>query len=161
MEKAKIPLLETAKWLSVLVVLVFLYFLLAQGRESGTDFQVMTDTVTAQLDMTTMQQADNQMLKRLYGLDGNDFEGAMLYCPTTNMGAEELLIIKLSDLSQQDAVKAAIEDRIETQKNSFEGYGIDQYDMLERSVVEIQGNYILFVSAADPTAARQAFLGAL
>jgi hypothetical protein len=33
--------------------------------------------------------------------------------------------------------------------------------MLEKSVTEVQGNYILLVVAADPAPIRQAFLGAL
>jgi hypothetical protein len=77
------------------------------------------------------------------------------------MGAEELLLIELKDISQQDTVTAAIEKRVATQMDSFDGYGVDQYDMLEKSVTEVQGNYILLVVAADPAPIRQAFLGAL
>ena len=44
---------------------------------------------------------------------------------------------------------------------SFEGYGIEQYDLLSNSIVEVQGNYILFVVHEDAAAAAQAFLKAL
>ena len=112
--------------------------------------------------MTNMLKADNQMIKRLYGLDPAAFESCVLYYPTTNMMAEELLIIKLSDTAQAEAVAAAIESRLETQKASFDGYGIEQYDMLtNNAVVEVRGNFVLFVVNAASAQARQAFLDAL
>lgn len=159
--KAKIPVLETIKWLSLVLVMVFLYLLMAQGRESRTAFPDMEAAVTGAADLSVMQQADNQMVKRLYGLDPGSYEGLVLYYPTTNMGAEELLLVKLSDVSQQDAVRAAVEARVASQKSSFDGYGVDQTEMLENCVIEVQGNYILLVVAADPAPVRQAFLDAL
>ena len=108
-----------------------------------------------------MQEGDNQMIKRLYGLDPGSFEGVMLYYPTTNMGAEEILLVRLADPSQAAAVEEAVAQRVTTQKNSFEGYGVQQFEMLENSVTEVWPNYVLFVSAADPGAVREAFLSAL
>lgn len=159
--KVKIPVLEVIKWLSVILVVVFLYVISAQGRESQTEFSVMAEAVTGAADLSTMQEADNQMVKRLYGLDPDAYEGALLYYPTTNMGAEEILLVKLKDTSQQETVKTAMEDRVATQKANFDGYGISQYEMLEQCVIETRGNYMLLVVAADTSSVRQAFLDAL
>lgn len=158
--KGKLLLLEVLKWLSVVLVLLFLCTKLAHGKESQTEFSVMSEAVTAAVDLTPMQQADNQMIKRLYGLDPADYDGVLLYYPTTNMGAEELLLVKLRDTAQQETVAAAIEARIGTQKSSFDGYGVEQYAMLEKSVTELQGNYALLIVAADTAPVRQAFLSA-
>jgi hypothetical protein len=157
----KIPLLEAGKWLSVLALLAFLVISLSANHISQAAFSSVQEAVISQADESNMQQADSQMIRRLYGLDPTDYEDILLYCPTTNMGAEELLLVKLKDTSQQDTVTAAIEKRVATQMDSFDGYGVDQYDMLEKSVTEVQGNYILLVVAADPGPVRQAFLGAL
>ena len=107
--------------------------------------------------MNTMQQADNQMIKRLYGLDPAAYDGICLYYPLTNMGAEELFLIKLKDISQQAEVQSAINSRLATQKKSFEGYGIEQSAMLNRSLSEVRGNYAIFVSAEDPAPMKNAF----
>lgn len=159
--KVKIPVLEVIKWLLVAAVVVFLYFSSAQGRESQTEFSVMSEAIAGAADLSAMQQADNQMVKRLYGLNPDDYEGVLLYYPTTNMGAEEILLVKLKDTSQQETVKTAMETRVENQKASFDGYGIDQYEMLEQSVLEVRGNYMLLVVAGDTAPVRQAFLDAL
>ena len=145
------------KWLAAGFLCIFLITGLSSDRLSGTAFQTMKDAVTRACDMTKMQTADNQMIKRLYGIDPGNYDGVTLSYPLTNMGAEELFLVKLKDVSQQDAVKEAVESRLVTQKNSFEGYGIDQYAMLERSIVEIRGNYALFISGEDPQKVLNAF----
>lgn len=161
MKSTKIILLEVLKWLFVAALCVFLYFMLSANRESRAAFSDVQTAVTSAADLTPMAEGDNQTFKRLYGLSASDYENVLLYYPTTNMGAEELLLIQLKDISQQQAVKDAIENRLDTQKKSFDGYGVDQYAMLEKAVVEVQGNYILLVVADDPAPVRKAFLGAL
>lgn len=161
MKSNKIMLLEILKWLFVAALCVFLYFMLSSNRESNTPFADVKEAVIAAADLTPMAEGDNQALKRLYGLSASDYENVLLYYPTTNMGAEELLLVQLKDVSQQQSVQTAIENRLDTQKKSFDGYGVDQYAMLENAVVEVQGNYILLVVAADPDPVRKAFTGAL
>ena len=161
MKSSKLILLEVLKWLFVAALCVFLYFMLSANRESRAAFSDVQEAVISAADLTPLAEGDNQTFKRLYGLSASDYENVLLYYPTTNMGAEELLLIQLKDLSQQQAVKDAIESRLDTQKKSFDGYGVDQYAMLEKAVVEVQGNYILLVVANDPAPVRKAFLGAL
>ena len=55
-----------------------------------------------------------------------------------------------------------MEKRIATQKTTFEGYGVEQFEMLSNNaVVELRGNFVLFVVNPSSAAARDAFLGAL
>ena len=160
--KTKISTYEIARWAAVLAALVLLISMFGGNTASSADAADVAAAVVETIDMTNMVLAENQMVKRLYGLDPATFESCILYYPTTNMMAEELLIVKLSDMSQQEAVRAAIEARLQTQKNTFEGYGVEQFEMLtNKSVIEIRGNYVLFVVNGACADALQAFLGAL
>lgn len=146
---------------AVLATVGFLYTQTLQNRQSSASFDSVRSAVLQTLDLADMQEADAQMVRRLYGFAPSEVDGCLLYYPSTNMGARELLIVKLSDLSQQKSVSDAIQARKQTQMKSFEGYGIEQYDLLSNSIVEVQGNYILFVVHEDAAAAAQAFLKAL
>ena len=148
-------ILRIAAFAAVLATVVFLYTQVMQDRVSSAGFDDVSRAVLDQLDLDEMQPADAQMIRRLYGFAPSEMDGCTLYYPSTNMGARELLLVKLSDLT------AAITARRQTQMNSFEGYGIEQYDLLEHSVLEVQGNYILFVVHEKADAVRQAFLKAL
>ena len=160
--KGKQTFFEFARWLAVALALVYLFSMFGGNTASSAKAEDVTAAVTDVLDMSNMVQAENQMIKRLYGIDPASFESCILYYPTTNMGAEELLIVKLSDMSQQDSVRAAVEKRIATQKTTFEGYGVEQFDLLtNHSILEVRGNYILFVVHNSCDDALKAFLKAL
>ena len=155
-------LYEIGRWAAVIAGLVILLVLFGGNSVSGADPQEVAQAVTDVIDMENMQLADNQMVKRFYGLDPADYEGCVLYYPNTNMMAEEVLIVKLKDISQQQTVSDAVEARLQTQKNTFEGYGVEQFDLLtNHAVVELRGNYVLFVVSDHAEAARKAFRGAL
>lgn len=153
---------EIARWAAVVAAVVSLVLMFGGDPISDADPAAVQEAVTARLDMTQVLEGDNQMIKRLYGLDPAAYEACVLYYPGTNMVAEELLIVKLTDTAQQEEVSAAIAARLETQKTTFDGYGVEQYDMLtNHAVVEARGNWVFFAVNANAEAALQAFLDAL
>ena len=153
---------EIARWAVLAVAVISLLVMFGGDTVSNADPAEVEEAVVSQIDMTNMLQGDNKMIKRFYGLDPAAFDACYLYYPTTNMMAEEVLIVKLSDVSQQEMVRKAVEARIATQKNTFEGYGVEQFEMLSNNaVVEIRGNYVLFVVNAASAEAQKAFLNAI
>ena len=158
----KISFYEIARWVVAIAAVVSLVLMFSGNTISQADPVQVASAVTQKIDMANMLEGDNAMIKRFYGLDPSAYEACILYYPNTNMMAEELLIVKLKDVSQQDAVRTAVEKRIETQKNTFEGYGVEQFAMLsDNAVVEVRGNYVFFVVNAKSAAARDAFLDAI
>ena len=156
-----LPLIRCGKWLCLVLAAAFLVAISMGSRSSTADFSTVSQAVTAAADLTDTLEGDSQMIRRLYGLDPGDFDGAMLYYPATNMGSRELLLIKLRDRSQEETVRAAMEKRLTTQQDAFEGYAPEQYAMVKSGVVEIRGGYALLISCGDPEAVRQALLDAL
>ena len=120
----KTGIFEISRWTAVVLALICLLTMFGSNKISNADPAEVEAAVVAELDMSAMVKADTQMVKRLYGLDPAAFESCILYYPNTNMMAEELLILKLSDTAQQQSVRAAIEARVETQKTTFDGYGV-------------------------------------
>ena len=158
----KTGIFEISRWTAAVLALICLLTMFGSNKVSSADPAEVEAAVIAELDMSAMVKADNQMVKRLYGLDPASFESCILYYPNTNMMAEELLILKLSDTSQQQSVRSAIEARVETQKTTFDGYGVEQYALLtENCIIDIRGNFVLFVVNADCDAAQKAFAGTL
>ena len=155
-------LYEIARWSAAVAAVISLIWMFGGNTVSNADPVEVAEAVVETIDMENMLEADNQLIKRFYGLDPANFEGCILYYPTTNMMAEEVLIVKLKDMSQQDQVRTAIEKRIQTQKTTFEGYGVEQFDLLtNNAVVEVRGNFVLFIVNANSAEAQKAFLKAL
>ena len=153
---------EIARWAVLAVAVISLLVMFGGDTVSNADPAEVEEAVGSQIDMTNMLQGDNKMIKRFYGLDPSAYESCILYYPNTNMMAEEILIVKLKDTAQQQAVTDAVQARLDTQKNTFEGYGVEQFEMLSsNAVVEVRGNYVLLVVNPASAAALTAFLGAI
>src|SRR5699024_8908010 len=161
MNNKSISVLTIIRIAMVAALLVFVIVLQAGDKSSNASLEAVTESVVGTLDLEGMQESNNRMFQKFYGLDPEDYEGVTLYSPASNMDAQELLIIKLKDNSQAETVAAAINTRLETQMNSFEGYGIEQYAMLEDHVLDVQGNFILYIVNPNAQAADEAFRNSL
>lgn len=154
-------------WLSfirygmLVLLVVFIVALLGADKTSEAKIEAVEKAVEKEVPLTGMHSVQSQMVKRLYGLNVNDYEGVVLYISDSNMGAEELLIVKLADTSQAEAVESAVQTRIENQENSFEGYGVEQYQLLQEHVLDVEGNYVFFMVHKDAQKAQKAFLNSL
>ena len=160
--KAKTWIFEAVRWITVVAAVVYLLVMFGGSGISSASFAEVSAAVMETVDTTNMQQAENRMVKRLYGLEPGSFEGCLLYYPTTNMGAEEVLIVKLSDTAQGEPVADAVQQRLQTQRNTFEGYGVEQFDLLTNHyVLQVQGNFALFAVGTFSGDALAAFRNAL
>lgn len=130
-------------------------------KTSTANFEDVQKATVENIDMQTVQQAENRLIKRFYGLDANDYVNVILFYPVTNMGAEEIFLVQLKDQSQSANVVEAIERRLAAQKKSFEGYGIEQTVLLDNCIISDQGNYILFVVNSNAKEIEQAFRDSL
>ena len=153
-----LPLFKPVRIAMVALLLVVIVITQFWSNYSSANIEDVTEKVIQSINMDNMEENTSRYLKKLYGLNANDYEGISLYTPKTNMDAEELLIIKLKDDEQAEEVLKAIETRLNTQKTSFEGYGIAQYDLLEHSILNVHGNFILFVVHSDADKADQTFV---
>lgn len=156
-----IRVVESLKYACILAVIIFIGMMLYGETNSKAEIEDVETAVTSSMDISGMEKASNRMIKRLYGLNVNDYEGVFLYISTFNMDVEEVLVVKLKDKSQGEAVQAAAENRKETQLTNFDGYGVEQCKLLNDSILDVKGNYVLFVVAPDAKEAEDAFLGSL
>ena len=143
----------------LILLLFFIVGLMGSDKTSKAEIATVEKAIEKQVPLTGMHSVQNQMLKRL--LNGNDYEGVVLYISDSNMGAEELLVVKLSDTSQEDAVREAVETRVQNQENSFEGYGVEQYQLLQEHVLDVEGNYVFFMVHKEAAKAQSAFQDSL
>ena len=150
------------RWLAVAATIAFLV-LAGAGTDSGSaEPKKVMNAVCESADMTNLQPAQNQIIKRLYGINPSDYEFCMLYYPKTNMDVDELLLIKISDRSQEKVLREAVESRLDKQKKAFESYGVGQMELLgNHSFVESRSGLFLFVVNSKDDDVRYAFLNAL
>ena len=125
------------------------------------DFNQVAAEVLAELDSEKVQQGDERLLRRLYGLNGDELENWVLCLAVDNMDVEELLLLEVKSGEEADQAYKAAEKRIEIQKKNFEGYGPEQLQLIEKNVLRVEEPYLLFVISEDSEAVKAAFLKSL
>lgn len=156
--KTKLYALLRLLALAGLAATVVLGFAGKKNVTSDTPFETVLSAVTGSVDLSDVREGENQMVRRLYGVSPADYEECVLYYPSTNMGAEEILLVKLNPGQSADALVAAAGQRIKDQLNVFEGYGIEQVALLnDHARIEAPGNYFLFIVSAGADDAVAAF----
>lgn len=153
--------LEYIRYALVALLIIFIIILCQGGRVGKADIQTVTENVLEVVGTDEISEGNRQMIRRLYGLDPNEYEGISLYYPDSNMGSREFLIVKMADTSQFETVEKAMTDRVDTQLGNFEGYAPTQYAMVENYELCHEGNYVLLVMSEDPAAAVKAFKDSL
>ena len=149
------------KKIFIVLLAVFILFDLFGDRTSKADINAVADETAKAAGFDDVTRAENRMIKRFYGVNPKEYDGAVLYSPQDNMDVHELFIVKLKDVSQQETIERAIEERLDTQIKSFEGYGAEQVALLQKHVLEVKGNYVFYMVGENAQAARKAFLNSL
>lgn len=152
-----------AKFILIACLLAFVFFTVASDPISDTPIEEVSQVVVEAMgdDTETMDEEDGRAFKRDFGLSANDYEGVVYYAPASNMEATEVLVVKLSDTSQQQELRDAVETRIFQQLNTFEGYAPEQAGLMKDAVLDIRGNYVLYAVGPNAPAARSAFAKSL
>lgn len=153
---------EICRWAAAAAAIVFLISLGTPPADSHADPRKVMEAACGSAEMTNMQQAPNQVIKRIYGINPSDYEYCVLYYPLTNMDVDELLIARYSDAEQESALCAAAGNRLDSQKQVFESYGVGQTELLtNHSVIDSCGGFFLFAVNTRSDDIHEAFIKAL
>ncbi len=125
---------------------------------SNTSFSDMKQAIISAVDLSDVTEGSELDIKKYYRLNPDDYEGISYYMPNTGMTAQEILLVKLNDLSQSDAVMAAMTERATQRATSFDGYAPEQYEMINDRVQLAKGNYVIMIIHPDAQVAEEAFL---
>lgn len=149
------------KYVLTVLLLIFIIIDVSGDKISKANFETVKKNVNKVSGFAEVPEAENRTIKRFYGLDPNDYEEIVLYAPQDDMAVDEMLIVKLKDVSQQEMVEQAVEQRLDTQLKSFEGYGAEQVALLKKHVLNVEGNYIFYMVGEKTQDAQKVFLDSL
>ena len=140
-----------------LIALLFCVWLLTREKEyREIDVNTVAQNLVELMPDTVVSESD-MVVKERFGLEANAFNGLVYYGPDSNMEAAELLLVNLKDISQKESVEEAIQKRIEYQKSCFEGYGVDQMELINNAMTITYGHYMLFIVSNASLASELSF----
>ncbi len=149
-------ILQMAKLL-LLALLIWGGSLAVKGTARQVDFGKLQADVEAAAEVSGLNQENAQLLRRFYGLNAGELVHWILYTAQDNMSVEELLLVECSSESQAEQVLEAARERKATQIKNFEGYGPEQVQLLNQSVLRSDGVYVLFAVSDQAAEIKKAY----
>lgn len=149
------------KYVVFLFIIVFVVVLMMYTSGSSKSFDDVRQSVEAALDTESLTEQEASVFKRNFGLNAADYTGVMYYSTGANISAEEILLIKVRSEDQIQEVTNAIDERVESRINDFEGYAPDEVKLLEDARQSVRGTYIFFAASEKADDYLSAFANSL
>ncbi len=145
------------KGIFVLILVAFLAMVYADGSSGDVPMADIEKQLLESTDMSKMTKCDNRNLMQFFGLDYEQYNSHIYYKGTEALSVDEILIIKANSKNDLNGVKDAVENRIDTQITTFEGYGPKQVALLKNAIVTTKGNYLFYAVCDDAEKAEEVF----
>ena len=149
------------KYVVFVLIIGFVVLLMLFMSGSNKPFEEVSGSVEDSLDKEALTVQDAALVKRNFGLNAADYTGVMYYSSGANMSAEEVLLVKVKRESQVQEVVDAIDERIQSRINDFEGYAPDEVKLLQDARQSVRGTYIFYVCSPDADRYLSVFSGSL
>lgn len=132
-------------------------------RSGGTQKSIeeVSGPVVQAMETEQMSKQSNADAFKAFGIDFSTTEGTVYYANDSVMDVSELLIVKLGDENDAQAIKTAIENRVTDQQNLYKNYAPDQYALLQDAIIETSGNTVFYCTAKNANALYEAYKKAL
>ncbi|WP_152392929.1 DUF4358 domain-containing protein [Paenibacillus guangzhouensis] len=119
------------------------------------------ENIEQKVNLKEMKVGDQNKLKKLYKIDVDSIVDFILYTSTSNVKADELAVIKLTEQNQADNVIEKIKQRIDAQKIKFKDYRPDEYFLVENYVLKTRGSFVFFAVSKEADQMERVFDDAL
>ena len=143
------------------MILVYVVLLLIYTSGSTKPFEEVAGSVEPLLNKESLVRQDAQALKRYYGLNSADYEGVMFYSAEFSISAQEVLLIEVKTDQQVQEVRDAIEERLESRKNTFEGYAPEQAQLIREAQIQVRGRFLFLAVSPEAETLAAAFTKSL
>lgn len=159
--KVKVEWTDVFKYAVVLLIIVYVVILMQRAGGTTKDYESIEEAVVSAIDQEALEEVNELGFKKSYGLAEADYDGVLLYSSASSMQADEVLLVKVKNADQMSMVQQAVEERVESRQNDFEGYAPDQAELLNNHVLVIRGDYLFFAVSAEAEQYRDAFVNSL
>lgn len=154
--KHKEPLRNLGLVLSMVLMTFLVLTFLGVIHLEAPDFEGIRQAVTEHHDPAVMIEADETALRKQFGFNARDLGNFIYFQPKSSMDASEILVIQAKSQSEAQAMESIVDLRRTTNEATFRNYRPDQANILERSHLRTQGEYLIFISAENVTEIKAA-----
>lgn len=145
----------------VLVAAACLSMAACGGKSAGGKQPATADVVKAVADSLTFKDAmmtvEDEVVSTFYAVDEAKVAEKTMYTSATRATAEEVTVFKAKTAADVDAIKSALQTRVEDQRLAYESYMPAEMPKINAALIATSGNYVILVMADDMSGADATF----
>jgi hypothetical protein len=145
----------------VVLLAVFIMFISSSDDISDKTAKQVTTAVVKVYDTEGLVSVGKKQIKKQLKLDSNNFDGCYYYASESIMDVREVLVIKLKDVSDADAVLSVLESRVSEKTALFEDYAPEESALLKSHVLISEGGFIYYAVGENADEGLDAFKSSL
>lgn len=131
----------------IVILLALLFYVYSDQNAKNVSIDKIKEALIGDEAVAAMEEGTAKDVMHYFGIDVNSYEGVIYYKGTEALSVDELLIVKSSSRDAVAPVRDAIDQRVESQIKTFEGYGPEQVALLNDHIVFQKGNYIFYCTS--------------
>ena len=145
------------------IVVLTIVLLLTAGLSACGGKKEMDINAFVQQVMKTVEYDDNliepseRAIRDFYGFPLEGLEQYVIYVSGTMSTANELAVMKLGDHKAVEAAKQAVTKRLADQRSNYENYNPEELFRLDKALIEVKDNYLLFSVSNDNDTVKKLF----
>lgn len=131
----------------IIALVIFIILMLTSGNTKDVDMGTIKSALSSDPAVTEMSEKTSADISNELGVDLTDVE-IIGYEADDVMDVSRMYVFKTSDDSKMQEIIDAVDESIASDSNDFNGYGTNQYDLLQAAIKLEKGNYY-FAAVSD------------
>lgn len=116
-----------------------------EQEDSKESIQSIYDEIIQTVELNSPMILPDDFISNYYGIDVSTLEEYIFSMSETAISAETIVILKVKDEQSTESVTASLQMIIDQRKAEMENYLPEQFQIVEKSSVQVRGNYVYLV----------------
>lgn len=122
----------------------------AQG--TGKSVSAIYEEISQSVALNSPMLVPDDFIMNYYGIDVSTLEEYVFSMSEAAISAETVVILKAKDAGSTGALSASLQMVIDQKRSEMENYLPDQFQIVDKSSVQVQGNYVYLVISSQADA---------
>ena len=149
------------RFLCVIAVITVLAVTLCACGQAAKPLSEVFEKLKTDYNITDLLEYKSADDLSRYGIKAEDVEESAGGVNKTGVNQEEIVLVKTKDAEAAKRVQDALNKRLESKLNETKNYNPEQYAIVEKCSVDVDGNYVSMIISSDAEAMKKDYKTAI
>lgn len=122
------------------------------SQQGGKSVAGIYEEITQKVSLVSPMVVPDDFISNYYGIDVSTLDEYVFSMSEAAISAETIVILKAKDSGSTGALSAALQTVIDQKRSEMENYLPDQFQIVDKSSVQVKGDYVYLVISEQAAA---------